>query len=249
MTQSSTRTQRSDTRFKSIFSYYGGKSRIAHLYPRPEHETIIEPFCGAASYSARWYNRQVHLYDADPITAAIWSFLLDPSALELCHRLIPREVEQGQRISEIIPRDAPEGLLRLLQSEANVGTQGARGIHDQITKLGAGNFKRLLPKLEYWLPRISHWRFRQHDYREIKNVTATWFIDPPYNNPAGQRYRAQIDRYDLLANWCRARLGQVIVCENDGAEWLPFEPLVQRIGVTSRYQKSKAMEAVYVQTR
>lgn len=25
--------------------------------------------------------------------------------------------------------------------------------------------------------------------------------------------------------WCKDRRGQVIVCENAGATWLPFEPL------------------------
>ena len=28
-----------------------------------------------------------------------------------------------------------------------------------------------------------------------------------------------------FGEWCRARQGQVIACENVGATWLPFEPL------------------------
>jgi hypothetical protein len=31
--------------------------------------------------------------------------------------------------------------------------------------------------------------------------------------------------YSALATWCRARKGQAIVCEQDGADWLPFEHL------------------------
>jgi hypothetical protein len=241
------RTRKSATKFKSIYSYYGGKSRIAHLYPEPIHDEIIEPFCGAASYSALHFWKRVTLYDADPVTASIWRFLLSPDALTLCRELIPREVETGQKVSDILPLYAPEGLLRLLQAEANAGTQGARGVHNQITKFGSRGWHRILPKMEYWLPRIKHWRFFEGDYRSIPNLESTWFIDPPYNNPAGQRYRTQISNYSDLANWCRSRLGQVIVCENDNAEWLPFEPLVERRGVHSSYQKSRAMEAIYVQ--
>ena len=83
--------------------------------------------------------------------------------------------------------------------------------------------------------------------QEIENQEATWFIDPPYNNAAGQRYRTRVSDYSKLGRWCRDRWGQVIVCENYGAEWLPFEPLAPRRGVISSYQTSRAMEAVYVQ--
>jgi hypothetical protein len=31
--------------------------------------------------------------------------------------------------------------------------------------------------------------------------------------------------YSELAAWCRSRPGQVIVCEEEGADWLPFRPL------------------------
>lgn len=31
--------------------------------------------------------------------------------------------------------------------------------------------------------------------------------------------------YPKLARWCKARKGQVIVCERPSATWLPFAPL------------------------
>jgi len=136
-----------------------------------------------------------------------------------------------------------------MQAEANAGTQGAKGVHNQITKFGAKSWPRILPKMRHWLPKISHWRFMQLDYTVIPNMEATWFIDPPYNNIAGQRYRTHVANYPQLGEWCKNRWGQVIVCENYGAGWLPFEPLTQRRGVVSSYQKSRAMEAVYVQNQ
>ena len=40
------------------------------------------------------------------------------------------------------------------------------------------------------------------------------------------RYPYGADELDhgALARWCRARRGQTIVCEADGADWLPFAP-------------------------
>ena len=32
-----------------MFSYYGSKSKIAHLYPAPQYDRIIEPFAGSGT--------------------------------------------------------------------------------------------------------------------------------------------------------------------------------------------------------
>ena len=55
---------------------------------------------------------------------------------------------------------------------------------------------------------------------------ATWFVDPPYQG-AGKHYRFGSEHIDFLAlaGWCKSRPGQVIVCENKGAGWLPFREL------------------------
>ena len=232
-------------KFKSIFSYYGGKGALSHLYPPPKHDLIIEPFAGAANYSLRYAEREVILIDNDPVVADIWRFLLRPDALDICRDSIPRLPSVGDRVSELLGDQPEPGLLRLLQSYANVGTQGAKGVHDQITKFGIKGWSRIIHKLEYFLPRIKHWRFNQMSYYNQSNPTATWFIDPPYNNAAGRRYRQHDIDYGYLADWCKHRQGQVIVCENAGADWLPFTPLAPRRGVKSSYQKSTAMEVVW----
>jgi hypothetical protein len=227
-------------------SYYGGKSRLAHLYPAPQHDIIIEPFAGGASYSALYWQKEVRLYDADPITASIWEFLLSKHALYTAICLVPTTVEPGQKVTDLLPAGAPTGLIRFLQSEANFGTQGAKGVHNQITRLAAESWHRIFPKLHYWLPRIRHWTFTKADYTAIPNVAACWFIDPPYKNTAGSRYRTQVSDYTALGTWCHSRSGQVIVCENAGADWLPFNiDLAPRRGVISSYQKSQAMEVYW----
>jgi hypothetical protein len=58
-------------------------------------------------------------------------------------------------------------------------------------------------------------------------MMATWFVDPPYQR-AGKEYIHAGDALDFpaLGVWCRQRRGQALVCENVGADWLPFEPFM-----------------------
>lgn len=66
-----------------FFSFFGGKWRVGLRYPAPMYPTIIEPFAGGAGYSVRYSDRQVVLYDADPIIAGLWSYLIKVSPAEV----------------------------------------------------------------------------------------------------------------------------------------------------------------------
>lgn len=76
--------------------------------------------------------------------------------------------------------------------------------------------------------KIRHWKLIEGNYSDAPNIEATWFIDPPYIK-AGTSYRASSRKinFENLAVWCRERHGQTIVCEQDGAEWLPFRPFLK----------------------
>jgi 16S rRNA G966 N2-methylase RsmD len=63
-------------------------------------------------------------------------------------------------------------------------------------------------------------------YADIDNHAATWFIDPPYQK-AGKRYKQNRVDYVHLGHWAKERRGQVIVCEQEGADWLDFQPFQQ----------------------
>jgi len=72
------------------------------------------------------------------------------------------------------------------------------------------------------------------DYTQAPDIEATWFIDPPYHvdgrpQSRGMGYAEGCNShaldYEALAVWCRGRRGQKIVCEQQGATWLPFEHL------------------------
>ena len=234
-------------RYKSIFSYYGGKSKIAHLYPPPKHDRIIEPFAGAAAYCARYHEHECIINDLDPKTASIWEFLLSDDA-EKEIRKLPETIEKGVRISERFAGACP-GMIAFLQSQANMGTMGGRAVWDCVTFVGSVNWRRIKPRSLFWIPRIRHWQLTSKTYQKTRNQKATWFVDPPYANAAGDRYRlgsSQID-FQHLAQWCQSRKGQAIVCENQGADWLPFEYLADRVGVNSRHRKSNTSEVMWTQ--
>ena len=83
--------------------------------------------------------------------------------------------------------------------------------------------ERIAAQLEH----IRHWRVQLASYASAPDTAATWFIDPPYL-AKGAHYRQRPLDYARLAEWCRARAGQVIVCEAQGAAWLPFRLLTDR---------------------
>lgn len=137
-----------------MFSYYGSKSKIVSLYPKPRYNLVIEPFAGCA-----WYS--------------------------------------------------------LLYS----------------------NFR--LTKIAESLNKIKHFQVKFGSYQDLDNVEATWFIDPPYQ-VGGEHYIENKIDYQELSDWCLSRKGQIIVCENSEAKWLPFQPLVKING-----QRKKTIEVIY----
>ena len=239
---------------RSPYSYYGSKSKLAQYYPAPEHDLIIEPFAGSAAYA--WLHRrrldgsqrQIWLNDLDPKTYSIWNFLTSANAYDIVETYVPNTVVAGQRVSEILSApEIPVGLVEVCRAEANQSTQGAKGVHDVITSMGARCWKVRRKLLEV-IPEVSQWKITNASYETLANVPATWFIDPPYVG-AGQRYRMGSDliNYEELGWFCLTRQGLSITCENYPADWLPFE----RLGHTqalihSRYQKANKPEAIYV---
>jgi hypothetical protein len=155
-------------------------------------------------------------------------------------------MEVGTRVQTIMPTSVPAGLFELCRSQANMGTQGARSLITQVTWIGAYGWKHVRPKMEVIVPAIQHWTATNLNYTALPNIEATWFIDPPYSGSHGMKYRqADID-YARLGEWCRSRKGQVIVCENVGANWLPFQPINHgRVGLRTRFHSVDAQEVMW----
>lgn len=111
------------------------------------------------------------------------------------------------------------------------GSDTARSVCSELPKdhpkynPGVTGMASFVPRATSLVPSIRHWEIRREPYWRLPDVEATWFIDPPYCGPAGRAYRVNAINFEDLAEWCRSRKGQVIVCEGAGADWLPFRNL------------------------
>jgi hypothetical protein len=84
--------------------------------------------------------------------------------------------------------------------------------------------------------KIRHWNIARAaaSYDSLGNARATWFIDPPYQGQMGNYYKHHEIDYGQLADWCKSRWGESIVCENAAATWLPFAPIAAHDGSMRR---------------
>jgi hypothetical protein len=208
----------------SLFHFFGSKWRIAPHYPRPKHDILIEPFAGAAGYALLHYERQVKLYDANPVIVGVWEFLIKSS---------PEDILKLPLDFDDLDVDCPE-----LSQEAKwfIGFWINGATARPATRWSSWARNAHKTKSLYWgpvarqlvanaVPKIKHWTVgKVLNYDQVPNEVATWFIDPPYHL-GGRSYVRQVHSYAHLGEWCQTRLGQVIACEQQGATWLPFEPL------------------------
>ena len=222
-------------RLKPFWRYYGGKWRAAPRYPSPVHDTIIEPFAGAAGYAMRYPDRRVILVDKYPVIVGIWRYLINVSSDEILRIPYVEHVDD-------LPAWVPQEARWLVGFQMNNATTAPRRTlsagRKKLAALGRANEgwspvfrERVASQVEH----IRHWQIIEGDYTAAPDVAATWFVDPPYNNKAGSYYvHSRVD-YASLAAWCRTRRGQVIVCENEGADWLPFRPFaVLKAGINGK---------------
>lgn len=218
-----------------MWSYYGSKRSMAKYYPHPRHKKIIEPFAGAAAYSLLHWRGDVLLVDKYPVIVKLWQWLQkqEPEDIDRLPRL-----KEGQRVSEL---GLCEEASYLLGFFAHNGMESPR---DKASSGHTARPNRMNYRLNFIasnLYKIRHWEIVCDDYRNIPNQEATWFIDPPYQF-GGEHYVMNNKGWDYgeLATWSRAREGQVIVCENTRAGWMPFVPVSEMQGI-----KHKTTEAMW----
>jgi len=199
-----------------MFSYYGSKSRIARFYPAPKHDILIEPFAGSARYALEHWQKDVWLYDVNPKIVAVWQYLIAATERDILG--LP-DMVVGQTIPVSLS-DAERWLM---------GFCIGRGDHSPRQKAGQWNswisdgHQASRKRIAETVCRVKHWHIEQASYDSLPNGKATWFIDAPYEC-GGSRYDYTGINYEHLGNWCKERQGQTIVCEAEGAQWLPFKP-------------------------
>ena len=205
-----------------MFSYYGSKSKIVDYYPPPKHKRIIEPFAGSARYSLKYWQNDVLLVDKYPVIVEVWNYLKNASEADI--KGLPK-LDTGQTIDDYDLSDIERKFMGFMVQD---GTTGMRRTASYFA------VKRMDEKFDFIiknLHKIKHWEIKLGSYDELENIEATWFIDPPYEF-GGHEYKCSNKNIDFnkLAEWCKERNGQAIVCENTKATWLPFKPMKEMQG-------------------
>jgi len=237
-----------------FWRYYGGKNRAAPLYPQPEHDTIVEPFAGAAGYSCRYPDRNVILIDKSPIIAGIWRYLIATPAAEI---LALPDIPEGGTVDDLPVCQEARWLVGFWCNDATAypcKRPSAWALHNASNGgggcVGWGDNAR--QRIARQVDRIRHWRVIEGAYHDAPDIEATWHVDPPYNNKAGRRYNEQPDDFGALGQWCMDRRGLVMVCENKGADWLPFQPLADiptARSNTSKHGGKRSREVIWLNRR
>jgi D12 class N6 adenine-specific DNA methyltransferase len=227
---------------RPFFSYLGSKWRIAPRYPAPECDMIVEPFAGSAGYSLRYPERKIYLSDTNKEIIAIWQFLIKATERDIAS--LP-DLREGEIIDDYrIPQEAKWLMGFWIRQGAEYpayrSTKFGSVSHSTGENLCAVYKRRTINQVDY----IRHWKVKEIDYRELNNSRATWFIDPPYQVQGFRYVHNNID-YRFLGEWCRERKGQAIVCEGDGADWLPFRVLRRVNGSSQNGKASRFNEVVW----
>ncbi len=215
-----------------MFSYYGSKSKIINKYPSPKFDKIIEPFAGSARYALKWWDRGVILVDKYETIINIWKWLQSCSPSDILS--LPK-LKSG---------DSTENYNLTTTEKDFLGFLVTRGVESPRKNVSSfvSDISPALARIAKQVNNIKHWQIILGDYRELDNVKATWFIDPPYQY-GGEHYVHSDIYYPGLAEWCRRRWGQVIVCENTKADWMDFKPVTKLVG--SQHTTTEAMWSNY----
>ena len=211
------------------FAYFGAKHKLAKRYPPPAHDTIVEPFAGSAGYAVRHAShvKRVVLIDADVAVVDMWHTLQSMSVADLA------------ALDEELTGERTTNPLLLGMSGSRTFRAGLLGKPQTVTPRMRQDWPHVRRRIAGALQFVESWEITLGSYAGAPDIEATWFVDPPYQpngTMAGDGYRCSEIDYRHLAEWCRSRRGQVIVCEQSPAAWLPFYPLAKQVhgaGVSS----------------
>ena len=204
-----------------MFDYYGSKNSLARRYQFPRYNCIIEPFAGSAGYSVYHLSRNrkmtAILCDKSKEVVNAWEWLKSATRDDLMNMPLP---EVGSITSDFFVRMSSTSNAAMSCKKMTVSRRMAHAYPVML---------RRMARLLWVLPRIE---IIHGSYDELQNIEATWFIDPPYQRRSGSCNgdgyakgcrSADVD-FTQLGEWCKTRKGQCIVCEKEGADWLPFRP-------------------------
>ena len=257
---------------RPFFRYYGSKYKCARHYGPPRCDLVIEPFAGSACYSTFWDCPNVSLYDLSDTVCAAWEWLIESSEEDI--RRIPDMFHSDEELMALPLGPRQIVYWFIIFGECCRATHFPPRYHDLIrTGIATGAWEKAVadkraqghtgsdfdllgtlvwgPKVKARLigqkPLLRNWTIEQLDYRKIPLREAHWHVDPPYQGNPGRKYDHDGIDFAHLGEWCRNLPGAVDVCEQEGADWLPFRPLCELVSQGRRGGEaaSRAIEVVW----
>lgn len=207
---------------KPLFPFYGSKWRDARRYPKPHNGVVVEPFAGSAGYSTFYAPEKVMLFDVDPIIVSVWQYLIRVKPSEI---LALPDLDPGQSVDSLtLPQEARWLIGFWLNRGSSQPKKTQTSFSSRTDRSQLVWSARARERISVEIEGVRHWEIRQGSYDSAPPIEATWFVDPPYVDK-GKYYRFRDVDYNALGQWSQGLTGQVIVCEQAGATWLPFKPL------------------------
>jgi hypothetical protein len=232
-----------------LFKWFGSKWQAAKHYPRPEHDTVVEPFAGSCGYSLNYYDKNIIIWEDDPNLAKLWHWLIYIATKEEILD-IPVGLSVGTDIKSLSLTEGQALLLKHWQRTNNVGDCWTTSPWGHLPGQWTANTRT---RVAAEVSAVKHWTIAKPI--ALLGHDATWFIDPPYLY--NYRYRKDLGPFDFsaLALFTRKVTNRslVIVCEARDKltgkipEYLPFKP--SHKSVTSRRkiaQSHHSSEVVYI---
>lgn len=206
---------------RPLFPFYGSKWNTARHYP-PPRGTVIEPFAGSAGYSTFYAPARVVLYDKDPILVGVWQYLIHVKPSEVLG--LP-DLDSGETVDALVLPQEAKWLIGFWLNRGSSQPKKTKTVYSARTDRAQLIWgERARERIARDVEGVRQWKVFLGDYTEVCLEDGTWFVDPPYV-VKGCYYRYHTVDYANLARWCCTLPGQVIVCEQEGANWLPFHPL------------------------
>lgn len=232
---------------KTFFPYYGSKYNAVKKYQEPVHDTIIEPFAGSACYAVRHHDkvRKVILYDINPVVAGVWRYLIKATPKDIMD--LPYKLEDVMNLNKLNISEEEKNLIGfwLVRGSSTPNMIPSKWMMTYVggeEKKYTGSFwgEEVRKRIADQVPLIKEWEIYEESYKGCDNIEATYFVDPPYSTPPGKSYKCPLKPEDFkeLGEWCESRKGQVIVCEQETANWLDFQVLGKLQSLNKRYDKS-----------
>jgi site-specific DNA-adenine methylase len=205
---------------RPFFPYVGSKWTSAPHYGVPIHAVVVEPFAGSASYSVRHDAKRAVLVERFYKVAELWRYLIAATPDDI--RNLPIDFDS---VADLDVPDGAKYLIGFWISKGDAEPRLTRGVWARqyrhsahATVWNEASRDRVASQVDA----IKDWQVIEGDFTGAPDIEATWFIDPPYQVRGRTCYGHWKVDYADLATWCRSRRGQVIACEGQGADWLPF---------------------------